>query len=218
MRTLGLILLIAFIYIIQQWHSNIVHYIPSTLFVNLITGSLYLLTIFLQFLLLPTSVSSTTALISLSLRVLFWITQISKLLQYFSDWHMVAQTVKNLPSTQEIWVLSLCWEDPWRKKWQPTPVFLPGEFHRQRNLVDYSQWGHKESDTTEQLKLFHVTHTFRSIHAVANGRISSSLWLNSSLLHKNKLQHLYPLTRQLTLRLFPCLDCIINNAAMKMGE
>ena len=116
MRTLGLILLIAFIYIIQQWHSNIVHYIPSTLFVNLITGSLYLLTIFLQFLLLPTSVSSTTALISLSLRVLFWITQISKLLQYFSDWHMVAQTVKNLPSTQEIWVLSLCWEDPLKEE------------------------------------------------------------------------------------------------------
>ena len=33
---------------------------------------------------------------------------------------------------------------PWRRKWLPTPVFLPGEFHRQRSLVGYSPWGHKE--------------------------------------------------------------------------
>ena len=39
----------------------------------------------------------------------------------------------------------------WRRKWQPTPVFLPGEFHEQRRLVGYSPRGHKESDTTESL-------------------------------------------------------------------
>ena len=38
---------------------------------------------------------------------------------------------------------------PWRRKWQPTPVFLPGEFHGQRSLVGYSAWGHKELDMTE---------------------------------------------------------------------
>jgi len=38
---------------------------------------------------------------------------------------------------------------PWRKKWQPTPVFLPGESHGQRSLAGYSPRGHKESDTTE---------------------------------------------------------------------
>ena len=38
---------------------------------------------------------------------------------------------------------------PWRRKWQPTPVFLPGESHGQRNLVGYSPQGRKESDTTE---------------------------------------------------------------------
>ena len=38
---------------------------------------------------------------------------------------------------------------PWRRTWQPTPVFLPGESLRQRNLVDYSSQDHKESDTTE---------------------------------------------------------------------
>ena len=36
----------------------------------------------------------------------------------------------------------------WRRKWQSTPVFLPGVFHGQKSLVGYSPWGHKESDTT----------------------------------------------------------------------
>ena len=35
-----------------------------------------------------------------------------------------------------------------KRQWQPTPVFLPREFHGQRSLVGYSPWGHKESDTT----------------------------------------------------------------------
>ena len=42
---------------------------------------------------------------------------------------------------------------PWRREGQPTPVFLPGEFHGQRSPVGYSPWGHKESDMTEQLTL-----------------------------------------------------------------
>ena len=37
---------------------------------------------------------------------------------------------------------------PWRRKWHPTPVFLPGESHRRRSLVGCSPRGHKESDTT----------------------------------------------------------------------
>ena len=36
---------------------------------------------------------------------------------------------------------------PWRRKWQPTPVFLPGKSHGQRSLVDYSLWGQKNSQT-----------------------------------------------------------------------
>ena len=40
---------------------------------------------------------------------------------------------------------------PWRRKWQPTPVFLPGEFHGQRSLAGCSPWCHKESDTIEWL-------------------------------------------------------------------
>ena len=56
--------------------------------------------------------------------------------------------------------------DPWvgkipRRKWQPTPVFLPGGFHGQRILAGYSPWGCKESDTTEGLtfSLFTVSGT-----------------------------------------------------------
>ena len=40
-------------------------------------------------------------------------------------------------------------KNPWRRKWQPTAVFLPGEFYGQRSLAGYSPWGHKELDTTE---------------------------------------------------------------------
>ena len=38
---------------------------------------------------------------------------------------------------------------PWRRAWQPTPLFLPGESHGQRSLAGYSPWGHKELDTSE---------------------------------------------------------------------
>ena len=54
----------------------------------------------------------------------------------------------NLPAMQigfDPWVGKI----PWRRKWQPTPVFLPGESHGQRSLVGYSPWGPRESDTTE---------------------------------------------------------------------
>ena len=37
----------------------------------------------------------------------------------------------------------------WRRKWQPTPVFLPGESQGQRSLMDCHLWGRTESDTTE---------------------------------------------------------------------
>ena len=38
---------------------------------------------------------------------------------------------------------------PWRRAWQPTPVFLPGESHGQRSLAGYSPWGREESERTE---------------------------------------------------------------------
>ena len=47
---------------------------------------------------------------------------------------------------------------PWRREWQPTPVFLPGESHEQRSLAGYSPGGHKELDTTYQLKNNNLAH------------------------------------------------------------
>ena len=46
---------------------------------------------------------------------------------------------------------------PWRRKCQPMPVFLPGEFHGQRSLASYSPWGHKESDTAEWLSTLYLS-------------------------------------------------------------
>ena len=64
----------------------------------------------------------------------------------------VAPVVKNLPANAgdmrfglDPWVGKI----PWRRKWQPTPVFVPGESHGQRSLVSSSPWGCKELDTTE---------------------------------------------------------------------
>ena len=69
----------------------------------------------------------------------------------------VALVVRNSPANAgdlkdegfDPWVGTI----PWRKKWKPTPAFLPGESHEQGNLVGYSPLGHKESDMTEQLSL-----------------------------------------------------------------
>ena len=69
----------------------------------------------------------------------------------------MTQTVKSVPAMQENRVGSLGGKIPWRRAWQRTPVFLPGESHGHRNLVGYSLWGHKELDTAERL-----THTFSS--------------------------------------------------------
>ena len=74
---------------------------------------------------------------------------------------LMAQMIKNLPAVQEtkvegrfftiwaIWVRKI----PWRRKWQPAPVFLPGEFYGQRSLLGYSPWDCKESDTSELITL-----------------------------------------------------------------
>ena len=76
--------------------------------------------------------------------------------------------VENLPAVQETQVPSLGQEDlqvrkiPWRRAWQPTLVFLPGEFHGQRSLAGYSPWGCKESDTTEPLTFLKTTQEIKT--------------------------------------------------------
>ena len=71
----------------------------------------------------------------------------------FAGASLVALMVKNLPTMWETWLDSWVKKIPWRKKWLPPPIFLPGEFHGQRSLAGYSPWGCKESDRSEWLTL-----------------------------------------------------------------
>ena len=84
---------------------------------------------------------------------------------------LVTQMVKNLPAVQEVQVWSLIGKIPWRREWQPTPVFFPGEFHGQRNLEGNNPWDHKESDSTKWPTLSLSLHTLaHRIEAGAGGR------------------------------------------------
>ena len=51
--------------------------------------------------------------------------------------------VKNLPTIWETGSNPWVGKISWRREWQPTPVFLPGEFHGQRSPVGYSPWGRR---------------------------------------------------------------------------
>ena len=57
------------------------------------------------------------------------------------------------------------WKIPWRRTWQPTPVFMPGKSHGPRSLVGYNPWGRKESDTTEWLHFTSLHFTTLSLPA-----------------------------------------------------
>ena len=83
-----------------------------------------------------------------------------------TDKNFSGLVVKNLPAMQETfrrhgfnhWVGKMSW----RRKWQPIPVFLPGESHGQRSLVDYSVWGlkrvrHDLGTTDENFKVTVIT-------------------------------------------------------------
>ena len=76
----------------------------------------------------------------LEFKLLFFLLQLTKILgRYFE--------------TMNIFFLSyfciLVLASIWRRKWQSTPILLPGKSHGQRSLVGYSPWGRKESDMTE---------------------------------------------------------------------
>ena len=68
---------------------------------------------------------------------------------------------------------------PWRREWQPTPGFLPGEFHRQRKLLGYSPWGGRvgHNVVTEQQQLWVIIQDY-TIHFVA--QIVPALSIGSS--------------------------------------
>ena len=72
---------------------------------------------------------------------------------FFNSAPTFSQTFKSkvpIGRNQKQYLSTAC-NNSWRRKWQPTPILLPGKFHGLRSLVGYSPWGHKESDTTERL-------------------------------------------------------------------
>ena len=72
--------------------------------------------------------------------------------------------VKNPPAKQKTQVQTLGREIPWRRKWQPNPLFLPGKSHGWRSLAGYSSWDHKDLNMTEWLTHTH-THTHKHIQS-----------------------------------------------------
>ena len=80
---------------------------------------------------------------------------------FFPDRSVGKESSCNARDTNEFnpWIKKI----PWRREWQPTPVFLPGKPHGQRSLVGYSPWGCKESDLATKQKQQNMT-----------------LWLNSN--------------------------------------
>ena len=74
----------------------------------------------------------------------------------------MAQQVKNPPEMQAMQVQFWVRKIPWRRKWQPTPVFLPEKSHGYRSLVGYSPMGCKQLDTLSVYARAHThTHTTR---------------------------------------------------------
>ena len=106
---------------------------------------------------------------------------------------LVAQTVKCLsamPETRfDLWVGKMLW----RRKWQPTPVLLPGKSHGQRSLVGYSPWGRKESDTNEWLHFtsVYVCHSFSSKEQVSFNFMAAVTICSAFGAQENKICHCF---------------------------
>ena len=90
--------------------------------------------------------------------------------------------VKNPPAVMETQVNSWVRKIPWRREWLPTPVFLPEEFHGQRNLEGYSPWGHKESSTTEHTRISLGNH-YSAYH---RGKLESIVFLGPDVTKRRK--------------------------------
>jgi len=82
----------------------------------------------------------------------------------FSSGALVKNPLANAEDTDYTGSIPGLGRFPWGRKWQPTPVFLPGKSHGQRSMVDYSPWGCKESDMTDHTHTHTHTHTYIHIY------------------------------------------------------
>ena len=93
---------------------------------------------------------------------------------------LVAQMAQCLPAMQETWVRSLDWKDPWRRKWQPTPISLPGKSH------DGGAWWATVHGVTESRTRLS---DFTFFHFLSREEIFFHRWL--SILRREKELELY---------------------------
>ena len=92
--------------------------------------------------------------------------------EFIYSQHSSILVLKNLPASAgqrhrrckfSPWVRKI----PWRRKWQPTPVFLPGKFHGQRSLAGYSPWSRKELNTTEHTHILVCIDYLSCVHSLS---------------------------------------------------
>ena len=120
-------------------------------------------------------------------------------LTFLISWHnyslfyivtsLVVQMVKRLPTMWVTWVEKISW----RRRWQPTPVFLPGKSHGRRSLVGYRSWGRKELDMMSNF-------TFTFFHFILF--ISVSLFASKIKLLWNCLSSLFFCPKYTTILIF----------------
>ena len=95
------------------------------------------------------------------------------LLRWFSGKEPACQCRRHKRCGFNPWVRKI----PWNRRWQPTPVSLPGESHGQRSLAGYSPWDRKELDRTELLN----THTHTHTHTLNSPSVQSCFFPLSSI-------------------------------------
>ena len=108
-------------------------------------------------------------------------------------------------SSSDPWVRKI----PWRRAWQPIPVFLPGESQGQTSLVDYSPQGHKELDTTEVTEqVWAHTHCNSTFSFLSNHH--NVFHSSCTILHEHKQCTRVPISLHPYQHLFFCL--LFDNA------
>ena len=80
---------------------------------------------------------------------MIFLTLVSSVLKNFPAGRVVKNPPDNAGDTRDAGLIPGSGESPWRRKWQPTLVFLPGKSDGQRSLTGYSPQDHKELGTTE---------------------------------------------------------------------
>ena len=93
---------------------------------------------------------------------------------------------------------------PWRRAWQPTSEFFPGECHGQRSLVGYSPWGHKELDRTEATE-HAFKHTLFSIAVQKSDHYLKRCLSNASVTYTSRQNSKHRMLAYMTPTALKCL-------------